>query len=117
MILQSRENDLYEGTSFSLTCVVLLNKTGVDTGFEVQRSFFGPETSLPDRIKTFDTESADDIEISLLFSPLTMNDTGEYLCSATVTSVLPNVTNSDPIMNRTTLSILREYICSYCHSE
>ena len=109
MILQSREDDLYEGTSFSLTCVVSPNKTGVDTAFEVLRSFSGPETSLSDRIDTFDTEVADDIEITLIFSPLTMNDTGEYLCFATGASVLPTVTNSDLIMNRTMLSILREY--------
>ena len=108
-IFESRETPLHEGTSFSLNCVITLNLTGVDTDIEVQRSFIGPETSATVRIAQSDTvTSFNDIQLSLTFTPLIINDTGTYECSAIVRSIIPNVTASDPVMNDTTLFILRE---------
>ena len=106
-ILRSRENPLYEGTAFSITCVITPNRTGVDTDFEVQRNFSGPETSTTDRITLLDIKNS--IQISLMFVPLIVNDTGTYECSAIASSVLSNVTASDPVMNDTSISILCKY--------
>lgn len=103
----SRESPLYEGTTFSLTCLITPNRTGVDVDFEIQRSFTGPETSATERISLSDTvTSYSDIQISYSFSPLTMNDTGIYECSVIALSILPNITASDPVINETTLLIL-----------
>ena len=107
VIFGSRESPLYEGTTFSLTCLITPNRTGVDTNFEIQRSFIGPETSATERISLSDTmTSFSDIQISYSFSALTMNDTGTYECSAIALSILPNITASDPVINETTLLIL-----------
>ena len=106
-ILRSRENPLYEGTAFSVSCVITPNRTGVDTDFEVQRNFSGPETSTTDRITLLDIKN--NIQISLMFVPLIVNDTGTYECSAIASSVLSNVTASDPVMNDTSISILCKY--------
>ena len=105
-IIHSRENPLYEGTTFSLICVISPNTTGVDIDFEVQRNFSGPEISASTH---FDTViSVNDIQISMMFAPLSMNDTGTYECSAMVSSILPNVTTSDLVTNDTAVSILRK---------
>ena len=116
VFFESRESPLYEGTTFSLTCLIIPNRTGVDTDFEIQRSFVGPETSATERISLSDTvTSFSDIQISYSFSLLTMNDTGTYECSAIALSILPNVnvTASDPVMNETTLSILGRHIMCF----
>ena len=114
VIFESRESPLYEGTTFSLSCLITPNMTGVDTEFEIQRSFIGPETSATERISQSDTMAPfSDILLSYLFSPLTMNDTGIYECSAIALSILPNITASDPIMNETTLSILGKCIMCF----
>ena len=117
VIFESRESPLYEGTTFSLSCLITPNRTSVDTEFEIQRSFIGPKTSATERISQSDTvTSFNDILLSYSFSPLTLNDTGIYECSAVALSILPNITASDPIMNETTLSILGKcvmYFVSY----
>ena len=107
VILKSRDSPLYEGTSFSLTCVITPNMTGVDiTDFEIEINFTGPVTFATDRIEN--VTSLNDTQISLTFSPLIMNATGLYECSVMVYSALPNVTASDSEMNDTVLSILRK---------
>ena len=114
VIFESREAPLYEGTTLFLSCLITPNRTGVDTDFEIQRSFIGPDTSAADRITQSDTvTSFNDIQISYSFAPLTMNDKGIYECSATVRSLLPNITVSEPVMNYTTLSILGKCITCF----
>ncbi len=117
VIFQSRETPLYEGTAFSLSCLITPNRTGVDTEFVIQRSFMGPETSATERISLSDTvTSFDDIQLSFSFSPLILNDTGIYECSAIAISIVPNITASDPVTNETTLSILGRYIIVFCYN-
>lgn len=102
LIVERRDGALYEGTAFSIYCVIMPNTTGVDTDFEVKRSFSGPETQVTDRVSVLDTmRSTGDIQIALIFAPLTMNDTGTYECTATVNSTHPNVTTSDSTTNNT----------------
>ena len=111
VIIESREAPLYEGTTFSLSCLITPNRTGVDTEFAIQRSFIGPETSATERISLSDTvTSFDDIQFSYSFFPLILNDTGIYECSAIALSTIPNITASDSVINRITLSILGRYI-------
>ena len=87
------------------------NRTGVDTEFEIQRSFIGPETSATERISLSDTvTSFNDIQLSYSFFPLILNDTGIYECSAIAMSIIPNITASDLVINGTILSILGRYI-------
>ena len=105
-IIHSHENPLYEGATFSLICVISPNKTGVDIDFKVQKNFSGPVISAS---TLFDTViSGNNIQISMMFAPLSMNDTGTYECSAMISSILPNVTTSDSVTNDTAVSILRK---------
>ena len=76
-IIHSHENPLYEGATFSLICVISPNKTGVDIDFKVQKNFSGPVISAS---TLFDTViSVNNIQISMMFAPLSMNDTGTCL--------------------------------------
>ena len=104
-ISESRGAPVYEGTVFSLTCLITPNMTGVDTDiYTVQRNFAGPRTSAADRVTREDTT----FETTLVFRPVAMADSGSYVCSASVMSTprYPNVETSDAIMNSTVITII-----------
>ena len=92
-IALSREAPLYEGTTFSLTCTITPNRTGVDTGFVVNAlTFSGPGAPPPSDNTDFQT--------SLFFTssnPLMMRNTGTFSCSSVVVSApqVPNIDQSD----------------------
>ena len=101
-----RPAPLYEGTTFSLTCIITPYRTGVDTDFMIQWNFYGPGTLVAtDRV----TRSDIDLQTTLMFDPLAMNDNGTYECFATVISTslsqYPHVIASDTIMNNTMICI------------
>lgn len=107
MVNQSREGLLYEGTTFSLICSILLNMTGVDTDFDVYRRVSGPQTFNTVRINQQDSGifANSSVQIVLMFFPLTMNDTGAYECSASINSTLPNLRSSDSVIYMTNISV------------
>lgn len=76
------------------------------TDFMIQWNFYGPGTLLAtDRV----TRSDIDLQTTLMFDPLAMNDNGTYECFATVISTslsqYPHVIASDTIMNNTMICI------------
>ena len=112
LILRSREDPLYEGTIYSLICIVLLNTSGVDTEYVVDKRFPIPDhdTSNIDRITLLNTDIPNNaIQLSITFAPLIINDTGSYVCSALVISNLTGITASDKVINVTEISVLRKY--------
>ena len=81
--------------------------TGVDTNFETQQNFSGPGTSAAaERV----TQTDKDLQTTIMFGPLEMNDDGIYECLATVisTSQHPYVIASDAIVNDIMISITRK---------
>ena len=102
-ISESRGAPIYEGTAFSLACLITPNMTGVDTDITVQRNFAGPRTSAADRVTREDTA----FETTLVFRPVAMADSGSYVCSASVMSTpqYPNVETSDETINDTMITI------------
>ena len=107
---ESHEAPIYEGTVFSLTCLVTPNMTGVDTDITIQRNFTGSGTSAADRVTREDTA----FQISLMFHPVAMADDGRYVCSAFAisTSQYPNVEASDAIVNDITITISSKFYLS-----
>lgn len=103
----NREGPLYEGTQFSLTCLISPNRTGVDTQFTVQTSFAGPQTPEDDRLTTSDTTTVDDIlQVILTLSPVSvMDDDSPYICSASATSSAQHVITSDAVTNTMMISV------------
>ena len=106
-IRTSREGPVYEGTSFSLTCIVSLNRTGVDTPFMLQTSFSGPQTPEDDRFTTSNLTVVDDtFQIILMISPVSVvDDDIPYTCSASVTSLAQHVTASDELQNTMAINV------------
>ena len=98
---------LYEGTTFSLTCIITPNRTGVDTGFMVIPTFSGPGSpAASDVVMQMDTM---DFQTTLSFTstnPLVLNNSGSYLCSSTVMSQLPNIDMSDAGMAEVVISVM-----------
>ena len=108
IIENNREGLLYQGTNFTLICMIFVNKTGVDTEFHVQGNLSHSE-SLPNEITVLNTTIADtDLQVSfdLVFYPLTSNDTGVYECSAAAHSTLPYAASSDAVRNGSEITIL-----------
>ena len=105
-IVPSRNTSLYEGTLFSLNCIITPNMTGVDIDFVVERSFSGRQTSAYDRVTL--TNNIQDS--TLMFSPLAMNDDATYVCSSFVNSTTqhPYVTASDATMNNFMINVDRK---------
>lgn len=82
---RSRSSALYAGTSFSLTCIITPNTTGVDTNVTVQSSISIPRNSDMDRIIISPpTFTGSVYETTVVFSPIIEDDTGAYNCSAGV---------------------------------
>ena len=98
-IYESRGAPIYEGTVFSLTCLIMPNMTGANTDITIQRNFTGPGTSAADRVTREDTA----FQTIFMFHPVAMADDGRYVCSAVAisTSQYPNVEASDATMNAT----------------
>ena len=98
MFHRSRTTTLNAGTTFSLTCLITPNITGVDTGFTVQSSITGPGISDMDRVTVSQPilVGGGVYETTVTFNHLREGDTGSYDCSAMVTSSQPNVMTSDP---------------------
>ena len=106
----SREGPLYEGTSFSLTCLISLNRTGlpgVDTLFTIQASFSGPQTPGDDRLTISNLTMVNDImQITLTLSPVSVvDDDSPYTCSASVTSTAQHITTSDVVQNTMMINV------------
>ena len=105
-ISESRGGLIYEGTVFSLTCLITPNMTGVNTDITIQRTFSGPGTSAADRVTTEDAA----FQTTLMFHPVAMTDNGEYVCSASAISTpqYPNVEASNETENSTVITISRK---------
>ena len=102
-ISESHGGPIYEGTMFSITCLITPNMTGVNTDITLQRTFTGPGTSAADRVMTEDAA----FQTTLMFHPVAMADDGEYVCSASAnsTSQYPNVEASNATENNTVITI------------
>ena len=111
-ISESRGGLIYEGTMFSLTCLITPNMTGVNTDITIQRTFSGPGTSAADRVTT----ENDAFQTTLMFRPVAMTDDGRYVCSASAISTpqYPSVEASNETENRTIMAISRKpYLLRY----
>ena len=106
-IYASRGAPIYEGTVFSLTCLITPNMTGVNTDFTVQQDFTGPATSAADRVSRANTK----FQTTLMFHPIAMADGGRYACSASTisTAQYPNVEASDATVNDTMITISSKF--------
>ena len=106
-IRTSREGPVYEGTSFSLTCIISLNRTGVDTLFTLQTSFSGPQTPEDDRFTASNLTAVDDtFQVILTISPVSVvDDDIPYTCSASVTSLAQHITASDVTQNAMVINV------------
>ena len=70
----------------------------------------GRDTSNIDRITLLNTDIPNNaIQLSIMFAPLIINDTGSYVCSALLISNLTGITASDTVINVTEISVLRKY--------
>ena len=113
----SRNTTLNAGTSFSLTCIITPNTTGVDTDIIVESSIIGNGISDTDRVSVSPqpvSVGENTFETTVTFSYLLEADTGAYNCLAYVTSPLsvPNVITSDSISGLESISIGRKCIKS-----
>ena len=100
-VQRSRDGVLYEGTVFSLMCVITPNMTGVDTGVMIQRNISGPGSAASNRVTQMNyTQNS-----TLLFNPLALSDNGTYVCSSYVSSMsqYPYVVESDVAVNNITI--------------
>ena len=90
---------LYAGTSFSLTCLISPNMTGVDTEVIVQSNITGPTTPDSPRVNTSQPVLVEggDYKAVATFSYLLESDAGSYNCSAELRSAAQDsfVTTSD----------------------
>ena len=93
---QTHNDILYEGTKYNFSCVIAVNKTGVDTEFTIDSALSGPRVFDADRIDVSQAmKNGDDYEVHVVFHVLHIGDGGVYTCSASVISGSPNVSNSD----------------------
>ena len=106
-IYESRNAPIYEGTMFSLTCLITPNMTGVDTDVTIERNFTGPGTSDANRVTSGDTQ----FQTTLTFRPVAMTDGGRYVCSASAISTpqYPYVKDSMTTMNDSTIGITSKF--------
>ena len=111
---RSRNSTLNAGTSFSLTCIITTNTTGVDTIVSVQSDVTGSGTSDTDRVSVSQPMSVGRgvYETVMVFRRLLEADSGLYNCSAMSTSSQDNVIASDSISAVETLDVGRK--CNIC---
>ena len=115
---RSRTTTLNAGTTFSLTCLITPNTTGVDTGFTVQSSVIGPGISDMDRVTVSRPAlvGGGTYETTVTFNCLREGDIGSYNCSAMVTSSQPNVMTSDPTSGSESVDVGRKLLNSQLNS-
>jgi hypothetical protein len=109
----SRYTILNAGTSFSLTCIISANTTGVDTDIIVESSIVGNGISDADRISISPrpvSVGENTFETTVTFSHLLEADAGEYYCLAYIRSPpsLPNVITSDSTFGSEPISVGRK---------
>ena len=106
MISASRSATLYEGTTGQiLCCMITPDNAGVDTPTNVTRDITGPVDD--NRVTANDTISKGVIIVKEAIHMLSLSDTGNYICTATVDSV-PNNAYIVPATNTATLDITVE---------
>jgi hypothetical protein len=109
---RSHNRALYAGTSFSLTCIITPNTTGVDTDIVVESSIVGNGISDTNRVSVSRQEliGENTFETTVTFTHLLEADTGAYTCSAYITSPpsLPNVITSDSTSGSESISVGRK---------
>ena len=101
---------LNAGTSFSLTCIITPNITGVDTDIIVESSIVGNGISDTDRVNVSIQPvlvGENTFETTVTFSHLLEADAGAYNCSAYTTSPLsvPDVITSDLPQSQSVLAV------------
>ena len=111
----SRNAALNAGTSFSLTCIITPNITGVDTDIIVESSIVGNGISDTDRVNVSIQPvlvGENTFETTVTFSHLLEADAGAYNCSAYTTSPLsvPDVITSDSTSASESISVDRKCI-------
>ena len=111
----SRNTTLNAGTSFSLTCIITHNTTGVDTDIIVESSIMGNGISDTDRVSVSPRPvfvGGITFETTVTFSHLLEADAGAYNCSAYITSPpsLPNVITSDSTSGSESIGVGRKCI-------
>jgi hypothetical protein len=104
---------LNAGTSFSLTCIITPNTTGVDTNIVVESSIVGNGVSDTDRVSVSlqpVSVGENTFETTVTFSHLLEADAGSYHCSAYITSPpsLPNLISSDSTSGSDFISVGRK---------
>ena len=85
-VTPDRPTTLYEGTQFTLTCVIVLN-TAVDTTVMVTSTWSNSGGVLSDgRITSSDARKTAEFNYTstLTFMPLSQIDTNNYMCSVVV---------------------------------
>lgn len=115
---RSHNGVLYAGTFFSLSCIVTLNTTGVDSNFTLQSSVSIPRSTDTERVNISPpafTGSA--YEITVTFSPLIEDDTGIYNCSAMVVPFTQQnlITASDLSFVSESINVGRKYVANIVH--
>ena len=106
----SRSTTLNAGASFSLTCIITPNITGVDTDITVESSIVSNGISDTDRVSVSAqpvSVGENNFETTVTFSHLLEADAGAYNCSAYITSPLslPNVITSDSTSGSESISV------------
>jgi hypothetical protein len=104
---------LNAGTSFSLTCIITPNTTGVDTDITVESSIVGNGISDTGRVSVSSrpvSVGENTFETTVTFSHLLEADAGAYNCSAYIASPpsLPNVIASDSTSGLESISVGRK---------
>ena len=109
----SHNTALSAGTSFSLTCIIITNSTGVDTDIAVKSSIVGNGISDTDRVTVSPwpvSVGENTFEITVTFNHLLEPDTGTYSCSVYVTSPpsQPTVITSDSTSGSESINLGRK---------
>ena len=110
---RSRNTTLSAGTSFSLTCIITANTTGVDTDIIVESSIVGNGVSDTDRVSVSPqpvSVGENTYETTVTFNHLLEADTGAYNCSALVRSPpsQPNVVSNGSCYGSESISVGRK---------
>ena len=110
---RSRNTTLTAGTSFSLTCIITPNTTGVDTDIIVESSIMGNGVSDTDRVSVSPwpvSVGENTYETTVTFAHLLEADSGAYNCSALVRSPpsQPNVVSSGSSYGSESISVGRK---------
>ena len=107
---RSHSSTLDAGTSFSLTCLITPNTTGVDTIVSVQSDVAGPGTSHSDRVSVSQPMSVGGgvYETVVNFRHLFEADSGSYNCSAMLISSQDNIIASDSTSAAETIDVGRK---------